>query len=68
MGIKANSPMEIWSSFTAEERRRIAVRCGLLVGADHAQVYVAGIMAYKFGLEMWNGAVVTCASPCLGLD
>lgn len=39
----ANSPIAIWNSFTPHERSRIAI-------------YIAGIMFYKFGLEMWNGA------------
>jgi MFS family permease len=38
-----------WKSFTAAERRNIAI-------------YIVGIMLYKFGLEAFNGSVVALAT------
>jgi len=38
-----------WNSFTARERRNIAI-------------YIGGIMLYKLGLESFNGSIVTLAT------
>ncbi|UJR19700.1 hypothetical protein I4U23_022834 [Adineta vaga] len=40
---------KIWTLYTATERRNIAI-------------YIFGIMLYKFGLEAFNGAIVTLAT------
>lgn len=40
---------DYWNSFTARERRNMAI-------------YILGIMLYKFGLEAFNGSIVTLAT------
>jgi hypothetical protein len=48
MGIFQVFP-DSWNMYTTAERRNIAF-------------YIAGIMSYKFGLEAFNGSIVTLAT------
>ncbi|SPO24395.1 uncharacterized protein UTRI_03663 [Ustilago trichophora] len=45
--------LTLWSAFTAEQRRNIAI-------------YVVGIMCYKFALEYYNGSFITQANERFG--
>ena len=49
MGVKANSPKEIWNSFTAEERRRIFI-CASTLPSRRSFADIGGIMFYKVRL------------------
>lgn len=49
MVFKATRFRQVWHIFSAEEKRNILV-------------YIIGIMLYKFGLEAFNGAIVTLAT------
>ncbi|UJR32665.1 hypothetical protein I4U23_020125 [Adineta vaga] len=49
MSSKKSSIARIWKLFSAHEKRNIAI-------------YIAGIMLYKFGLEAFNGSIVTLAA------
>ncbi|CAF1275895.1 unnamed protein product [Rotaria magnacalcarata] len=49
MPLKPTGFSQVWKLFSAKEKRNILV-------------YIIGIMLYKFGLEAFNGAVVTLAT------
>lgn len=40
--------LEIWSFYKPKERRNIAI-------------YLAGVVLYRFGLEIFNGSIITLA-------
>ena len=44
-----STPRKLWLYFSAQEKRNIAM-------------YILGIMFYKFGLEAYNGAIITLAT------
>lgn len=49
----ASSMRKVWASYTPAERKNIAI-------------YITGIMFYKFGLETFNGSIITLATDRFG--
>ncbi|CAF0879876.1 unnamed protein product [Didymodactylos carnosus] len=49
MPFEKTGSIRIWALFSAQEKRNIAI-------------YVVGLMFYKFGLEAFNGSIVTLAT------
>ena len=49
MPVMKEKILKIWKLFSPKEKRNIAI-------------YIAGIMLYKFGLEAFNGAIITLAT------
>lgn len=48
-----DSLRRVWRVYSSTERRNIAI-------------YVVGIMFYKFGLEVFNGSIITLATDRFG--